>query len=157
MRKALGQLDRHDAPMPTDDTILLEAYGREMVLTAHFGHAVNETLGRVLSALLGQRTGSSVGMEIDPYRIELTVPRGVSLADVLETLREVPYGEQVSVEQLTRMTPDLDAENDDDRILVRTALDENPAPLLIPDHRVRNGPSAAPPGIEQKLRSLEGL
>ncbi|MFW6376362.1 MAG: MGMT family protein [archaeon] len=95
------------------------------------------------------------GVDFDDVQVGLTVP--TDQRSVLETLREVPYGEQVSVEQLTRMTPDLDAENDDDRILVRTALDENPAPLLIPDHRVRNGPSAAPPGIEQKLRSLEGL
>ena len=87
--------------------------------------------------------------------VGLTVP--TDQRSVLETLRGIPYGEQVSVEQLTRMTPDLDAENDDDRILVRTALDENPVPLLIPDHRVRDGPSAAPPEVEQKLRSLEGL
>ena len=33
----------------------------------------------------------------------------------------------------------------------------DPAPLLIADHRVRDGPSAAPPEIEQRLRSLEGL
>jgi methylated-DNA-[protein]-cysteine S-methyltransferase len=87
--------------------------------------------------------------------VGLTVP--TDQRSVLETLRGIPYGEQVSVEQLTRMTPDLDAENDDDQILVRTALDENPVPLLIPDHRVRDGPSAAPPEVEQKLRSLEGL
>jgi len=75
---------------------------------------------------------------------------------VLEGVQEIPYGDQVTVETLARMTSGLDHENDDDIILVRTALDENPAPLLIPDHRVRDGPSAAPPDIEQKLRSLEG-
>ncbi|MFB6185175.1 MAG: methylated-DNA--[protein]-cysteine S-methyltransferase, partial [Haloarculaceae archaeon] len=26
-----------------------------------------------------------------------------------------------------------------------------------PDHRVRDGPSAAPPAVEQKLRAVEGL
>ncbi|MFT4890776.1 MAG: methylated-DNA-[protein]-cysteine S-methyltransferase [Halobacteriales archaeon] len=94
-------------------------------------------------------------VDFDDVQVGLTVP--TDQRSVLETLREVPYGEQASVEQLTRMTPDLDSENDDDRILVRTALDENPLPLLIPDHRVRDGPSAAPPEVEQKLRSLEGL
>jgi len=87
--------------------------------------------------------------------VGLTVP--TDQRSVLETVREIPYGEQVSVEGLTRMTPGLDSDEDDDRILVRTALDGNPVPLLIPDHRVRDGPSAAPPGVEQKLRSLEGL
>lgn len=94
-------------------------------------------------------------MAFEAVEIGLTVP--TEQRSVLETVREVPYGEQVSVEQLTRMTPDLDPDSDDDRILVRTALDENPVPLLIPDHRVRDGPSAAPPGVEQKLRSLEGI
>ncbi|MFB6179381.1 MAG: DEAD/DEAH box helicase [Halorientalis sp.] len=86
--EALTQLDRHEAPMATDDTVLVESHGREVVLTAHFGHTINETLGRVLSALIGQRTGSSVGMEIDPYRIELEVPQGITVTDVLDTLRE---------------------------------------------------------------------
>ena len=55
------------------------------------------------------------------------------------------------------MTPGLDAEDEDDLILVRTALDANPVPVLEPDHRVRDGPSAAEPHVEQKLRSIEGL
>lgn len=93
--------------------------------------------------------------EFDDIEVVLTVP--TDQRAVLERVREVPYGEQVSVEQLTRLTPGLDAEEDDDRDLVRTALDANPIPLLIPDHRVRDGPSAAPPKVEQKLRSLEGL
>lgn len=94
-------------------------------------------------------------VDFDGVEIALTVP--TDTRSVLETVREIPHGEQVSVEDLTRMTPGLDSERDDDRILVRTAVDENPLPLLVPDHRVRNGPSAAPPSVEQKLRSLEGL
>ncbi|MXV60818.1 methylated-DNA--[protein]-cysteine S-methyltransferase [Natronorubrum sp. JWXQ-INN-674] len=88
-------------------------------------------------------------------QVALTVP--TDQRAVLEQVRGIPYGEQVSVQALTRMTPELDPDDEDDVILVRTALDENPAPILIPDHRVRDGPSAAPPAVEQKLRSLEGL
>ncbi|APW96287.1 cysteine methyltransferase [Halobiforma lacisalsi AJ5] len=91
----------------------------------------------------------------DDVQVALTVP--TDQRAVLEQVREIPYGEQVGVEALTRMTPGLDSDDEDDRIQVRTALDANPAPILIPDHRVRDGPSAAPPAIEQKLRSLEGL
>lgn len=87
--------------------------------------------------------------------IGLTVPSDQRA--VLEALRGVAYGEQVSVEQLARMVADLDPESDDDRELVRTALAGNPVPLVIPDHRVRDGPSGAPPEVEQRLRSLEGL
>jgi len=87
--------------------------------------------------------------------VALTVP--TDQRNVLEAVREIPYGEQVSVEQLTRMTAGLDPEDDDDRRQVRTALDANPAPLLIPDHRVRDGPSGAPPGVVQQLRKVERL
>ena len=85
----------------------------------------------------------------------LTVP--TDHRRVLDALRSVPYGEQVSVERLTALTPELDPDEEADRELVRSALAENPIPLVIPDHRVRDGPSGAPPDVEQKLRSLEGL
>jgi methylated-DNA-[protein]-cysteine S-methyltransferase len=95
-------------------------------------------------------------VEFDDVEVALTMP--TDQRAVLETLREqVPYGEDVSVTRLARMTPGLDSEDDDDCILVRTALDANPVPLLVPDHRVRDGPSAAEPHVEQKLRSIEGL
>lgn len=77
--------------------------------------------------------------------------------DVLEATREIPYGEQGSVEQLAGMTPGLDPSDDEDLTAVRQALADNPVPLLIPDHRVRDGPSALPPDIEQKFRTLEDL
>jgi len=86
--EALDQLVRHEGPMPTDGRVVVEFHGREVVINACFGHTVNETLGRVVSALLGQRTGSSVGLEVDPYRIELEVPRGVTVNDILETIHD---------------------------------------------------------------------
>jgi methylated-DNA-[protein]-cysteine S-methyltransferase len=58
---------------------------------------------------------------------------------------------------LARLTAGLDDGNDDDLRTVREALAENPAPLLIPDHRVSDGPGATPPDIVGKLRSIEGL
>ena len=72
----------------TDERIVVEFSGRSVVVNACLGHKTNETLGRLLSALLGQRAGSSVGLEVDPYRIELEVPRGVTAADAVEVLHE---------------------------------------------------------------------
>ncbi len=91
VERAVDPLERQvesGAPMPTDDRVLVEREGRTVVVDAHLGHMANETLGRVLSALLGQRTGSSVGLEIDPYRIELEVPTSIATSDVLEVLEE---------------------------------------------------------------------
>ncbi|MCU4753782.1 DEAD/DEAH box helicase [Halobacteria archaeon AArc-curdl1] len=82
----LGDQREGDAPMPTADRVVLERQGRTVVLNACFGHRTNETLGRVLSALLGQQSGSSVGLDTDPYRIELEVPTSVSTSDICEKL-----------------------------------------------------------------------
>ncbi|WP_276272332.1 DEAD/DEAH box helicase [Haloarcula litorea] len=84
----LSQLEGHEAPIPDDGTVLVEFHGREVVVNACYGHKVNETLGRVLSALLGQRAGSSVAMEVDPYRIELEVPRQITAGDVIDVLED---------------------------------------------------------------------
>ncbi|SFS02114.1 methylated-DNA-[protein]-cysteine S-methyltransferase [Halomicrobium zhouii] len=88
-------------------------------------------------------------------QIGLTVP--TDYRNVLEAVREIPYGEQGSVQQVAQMAAGLDPNEDEDLITVREALADNPIPLLIPDHRVRDGPSGAPPEVEQKLRSLEDL
>ncbi len=89
--EALEPVERQveaDDPIPADDRIVVEFQGGTVVVNACFGHKINETLGRLLSALIGQRTGSSVGLETDPYRIELTVPGGIAAHDVVETLED---------------------------------------------------------------------
>jgi methylated-DNA-[protein]-cysteine S-methyltransferase len=93
--------------------------------------------------------------QFDDVTVALTVP--TDLRTVLETLETVPYGETVTVEALSRMTPGLDAEDSDDQSTVRTALAENPAPLFIPDHRVTDGRSAAPAEVATRLREIEGI
>jgi methylated-DNA-[protein]-cysteine S-methyltransferase len=93
--------------------------------------------------------------DFDDVDVAMTMP--TNHRDVLESVRTVPHGESVTVETLVRMTSGLDHESGGDRALARTALDENPTPLVVPDHRVSDGPSAAPPPVEQRLRSLEGL
>lgn len=89
--------------------------------------------------------------------VDVAITRRTDYWDVLESLRTVPYGDGVTVEELARMTGGLDPEDESDQQLVRSALSNNPVPLVIPDHRVSDGPSAAPPAVEQRLRSLERL
>ena len=109
----------------------------------------HDLLDRIEPYLQGERD------DFDDAEIALTVP--TDRRTVLEQLREVPYGDQITVEQLVRMTPGLDPEQESDHTLVRETLAGNPVPLLIPDHRVRDGPSATPAPVEQKLRAVEGL
>jgi len=105
-------------------------------------------LDRIFAYFEGERD------DFDDVEVALTLP--TPHREVLETVREIPYGEQVTVERLCRMAG-LDADDEDDRDAVGGALADNPVPLVVPDHRVRDGPSSAPPDVEQHLRSLEGL
>lgn len=93
--------------------------------------------------------------EFAAVAIEFALPN--TQRAVLEAVRELSYREQVSVDQLIQRASGMERTQTEVPRLARTALAANPAPLLIPDHRVRDGPSAAPPKIEMKLRSLEGL
>ncbi|MHC1624586.1 MAG: DEAD/DEAH box helicase [Methermicoccaceae archaeon] len=80
-----------DFILPDDKTILIEHHiGEEenyIVVNACFGDRVNETLGRYISAMLSYRAGTSIGVEVDPYRIRLTVPLGIGVDDVMRTLK----------------------------------------------------------------------
>ena len=78
-----------EAVVPTDTTILIDQ-GDDAITVNHCGgHRVNEALGRLFSALLGQQTGSSVGLEVDPYRIHLTVPSDIDTTSVSELFTSV--------------------------------------------------------------------
>jgi len=88
-QRALEQVERQvevDEPLPEANQIIVERQANSIVLDAPFGHTTNETLGRLLASLLGQQTGSSIGMEVDPYRIELDTPGGISGGDVRNCL-----------------------------------------------------------------------
>ena len=87
--------------------------------------------------------------------VALTVP--TDTRRVLEAVREIPYGEDATVAEIAAMTAGLNGDDSEIHEQVREAIDANPAPIFVPDHRVRDGPSAAPPAIEQRLRSVEGL
>lgn len=93
--------------------------------------------------------------DFEDVTVGLTVP--TDQRKVLEAVDQIPYGEEGSVEQVAMMTEGLSSDDQADLTAVREALAANPAPLLIPDHRVRDGPSGAPPAVEQKLRAVEGL
>lgn len=109
----------------------------------------HELLDRITAYLQGDRD------DFADVTVALTMP--TDEREVIERVREIPYGEQATVEQLARMVPDRDPEEPEDRTLVREALANNPAPIFVPDHRVRDGPSGAPPEVEQRLRAVEGL
>ncbi|MDZ5810010.1 MGMT family protein [Halorubrum sp. AD140] len=108
----------------------------------------HDLLDRIGAYLRGEPDG------FDDVAVGLTVP--TDRRAVLEALRTVPYGEEVSVSRLTRLAA-LDADDPDDLELVTSALDENPIPLFLPDHRVQGGPYATPGDVRDAVRRVEGL
>ncbi len=108
----------------------------------------HELLDRIEAYLNGEQD------EFTDVTVALTVP--TPQRKVLEALRTVPYGDSVSMEQLLRMTPG-DHDPDEEAATVRNALAGNPAPILIPTHRVTDGPSTLPDDIARAVRSVEGL
>jgi ATP-dependent Lhr-like helicase len=76
-------------PIPNDSTIIVEGDGAESIINACFGHKTNDALGRVMTAILSAKIGSSVAMEIDPYRIELTLPKNFLAEEIARMLAEL--------------------------------------------------------------------
>ncbi|MUW14838.1 methylated-DNA--[protein]-cysteine S-methyltransferase [Halorubrum sp. CBA1125] len=108
----------------------------------------HELLDRIGAYLRGERD------EFADVAVGLTVP--TDRRAVLEVLRDVPYGEEVSVSRLARLAA-LDDNDPDDVELVTEALRENPVPVVLPDHRVQGGPYATPGEVRAVLRRTEGL
>lgn len=88
----------------------------------------------------------------DDVEIALTVP--TDHRQVLEATRNAPYGETVSLDRILRMAG-LDPDDDAARETARTALAQNPIPVFIPDHRVRDAPGGAPEAVAERLRAIE--
>lgn len=75
--------------VPDDKTIVLESQGAVVIMHAHFGNMVNETLGKLLTALLTSFTGRTVRMKADAYRVMFEFPT-LGRADLIDKfLREL--------------------------------------------------------------------
>lgn len=82
----LQEMDKNRSVVPTDRLITLENTDEGVICNICAGHRANEVIGRVLSLLLSARYGTSVGIEIDAYRVLLRLPGSVRAGEVRETL-----------------------------------------------------------------------
>ena len=72
----------------TDSKIVIEVEKETAVINACFGTLVNETLGHLLASLLSARLGETVGLQTDPYRIMINLPRSIDPSIIKSILYE---------------------------------------------------------------------
>ena len=60
--------------VPTDNIITIDVEDKTVIINACFGTRVNETLGRLISAILAQQIGESIGINSDAYRVSFELP-----------------------------------------------------------------------------------
>jgi ATP-dependent Lhr-like helicase len=92
--------DQGELPLPTDKRITIEQGDGVIVVNCCFGSKVNETLSKLITALLTARFGESIGVQTEPYAIVLETPKGLRANDVLKALKET---DPDSLEQLMRI------------------------------------------------------
>jgi ATP-dependent Lhr-like helicase len=80
------EMDKNRSLVPTDRLITLENIDDGVVCNVCAGHKANEALGRVLAVLISARYGTTVGLELDAYRILLRLPFDIRSADVRDLL-----------------------------------------------------------------------
>lgn len=141
-----GYLDRYVQLGIAQGRVLSVEFPTEPAENAETEH---ELLDRIEAYLEGNRD------EFDDVAVAMTMQ--TPHREILEKVREIPYGENATVEQVTTMVAGRNPQESDDLAVVREALAANPVPLFIPTHRVRDGPGGMPAAVEQKLRSVEVL
>jgi len=86
--------------MPTDQVMTIEEEDRLIVINSCFGSRTNETLGKLISALLMSKLGESLVVHSDAYRIMLQLPRRLKPELVVDILMQT---DPANVESLLRL------------------------------------------------------
>lgn len=80
----MREIDEHmkeNAPLPTQNRIVLEAFDRYLIIHACFGETVNRTLGGIFDAVLSEKEVIT-GWWTDGYRILVEAPRKITPQEV---------------------------------------------------------------------------
>ncbi len=88
----LDLVEKNHGIIPTDRLLTIEPAEDGVVINLCAGHQTNEAFGRVISVLLSARYGSTIGLDLDAYRILLRLPREIGARDVLEVIHTLEPG-----------------------------------------------------------------
>ena len=90
IRRLLQEQRAKRLAVPSDRTVTVEVGQDTVIVNTCWGTRVNETFARLLGALLAQRTGASVAISSDAYRLVVGTPEEMPASVVVDTLRETP-------------------------------------------------------------------
>lgn len=130
------------------------AQGR--VLTVEFPHQPDDEANEG-HELLDRIEAYLRGNEDDFADVEVALTMETEQRDILEKVREIPYGDSGTVRQVALMVPGRSDDSDDDLRAIQQALRANPAPILVSTHRVTDGPDSLPSDVAAKVRTVEEL
>ncbi|MBS7610935.1 DEAD/DEAH box helicase [Candidatus Bathyarchaeota archaeon] len=77
--------------------ILVEGFRETAVIHIPFGDLINRTLALTLTAVLSNRSGYSIGFQVDPYRICLLGLLNLSIQNVVEEIKRLKPEELVQL------------------------------------------------------------
>jgi ATP-dependent Lhr-like helicase len=86
MLNAIAEVDeqiKQHAPLPTENHVVLEVYGKYLIVHACFGELVNKTLGGVFDSVLSERE-LITGWWTDGYRILIELARKLGKEDIAD-------------------------------------------------------------------------
>jgi len=94
--------------VPSDKIITIEMDDKSIVINACFGTRVNETLGALISAILAQSIGESVGVNNDAYRINLELPLRIPSKKIKDIITQIkPDTVEYLLKKILRNTPSV--------------------------------------------------
>ncbi|MHA2202787.1 MAG: helicase-related protein, partial [Candidatus Hodarchaeales archaeon] len=73
--------------IPSKHKIVIESAGRQLVIHSFLGSKGNETLGLLISSIVGAKQGHSIEFRSDPYSIFLSLPRPASIIPILKSIK----------------------------------------------------------------------
>jgi ATP-dependent Lhr-like helicase len=79
---------KKDCPVPTDRTIVVEAFGRYLIVHSSFGDAVNRTLAYAFDEFLTEHDGVN-NVWADGYRILIELPESISRDNLKSISKEL--------------------------------------------------------------------
>lgn len=83
------RIQKKDFVVPTDKRIYIETFENYIIIHSCFGNKINETLSKLLAAIISSKIGSSVAARCDTYRIMLKIPDEFGQELVVQTLNEI--------------------------------------------------------------------